>query len=122
MSSHGHAHTASHEIQPADPAKIRKIWVTAGILGVITAIEFIIAFVMDASTAKTVIFILLTFVKCFYIVGEFMHLKYEVKLLVYLVVIPAVIFVSWFVLSQLAEGSSVYDTRVWIHLKNVITK
>ena len=64
-----------------DKDKIRKIWMTALFLAVVTGIEFVFAFTMAAGTLRTSIFVALTLVKAFYIVSEFMHLKYEVKVL-----------------------------------------
>lgn len=98
------------QVVPADKEKIKKIWVTAGILAVLTAIEFLFAFTMDAGTLRTSIFIGLTIVKAFYIVGEFMHLKYEVKVLIWSILIP-MIFVAWMLVAFIYEGSSVYFAR-----------
>lgn len=81
-------------------------------LGVATAIEFIAAFTMDAGYAKTILFVLLTFFKTFYIVGEFMHLKYEVKILIWSIILP-VAFICWFIGSMLTEGHSVWALRDW---------
>ena len=62
--------TSNVQVIPADKEKIKKIWVTAGILAAVTAVEFIFAFTMDASVLRTSIFVGLTIVKAFYIVGE----------------------------------------------------
>lgn len=97
-------------VVPADKEKIKKIWVTAGILAAITAVEFAFAFGMDAGTLRTAIFVGLTIVKAFYIVGEFMHLKYEVKVLIWSVLIPMV-FVAWMLVAFVYEGTSVYWAR-----------
>ena len=98
------------QVVPADKAKIKKIWMTAGILAILTAIEFLFAFTMDAGTLRTSIFIGLTIVKAFYIVGEFMHLIYEVKVLIWSILIP-MIFVAWMLVAFIYEGSSIYFSR-----------
>lgn len=112
----GHAHndhTAEIHVLPPDKAKIRKIWMTTLILGVATGIEFIVAFAMNAGPAKTAIFVILTFLKTFYIVGEFMHLKYEVKFLIWSIILP-VSFICWLITAMLAEGHSVEVLRNWV--------
>ena len=103
--------TTTHvQVQPPDKAKINKIWKTAGILAAITALEFLIAFTMGSGTAKVVIFILMTIVKAAYIVGEFMHLKYEVKVLIWSILIP-LIFVVWMLIAFIYEGGSIFNVR-----------
>lgn len=98
------------QIAPPDKAKIKKIWMTALFLGVVTAIEFVFAFTMQASVLRTSIFVGLTLVKAFYIVSEFMHLKYEVKVLIWSILIPT-IFIVWLLLALLIEGESIFMIR-----------
>jgi cytochrome c oxidase subunit IV len=86
------------------------IWRTFWILFFVTAAEFLIAFQLKAGMLKTSIFIAMTIVKAFYIVGEFMHLKHEVKTLIWSILIPT-IFIVWFVISMLVEGDSIYHMR-----------
>ncbi len=106
-----HTEETSHvQVIPADKDKIKKIWVTAGILAAVTAVEFIFAFTMAAGTLRTSIFVGLTIVKAAYIVGEFMHLKYEVKVLIWSILIP-MIFVAWMLVAFLYEGGAIFDAR-----------
>ena len=93
-------------VQPEDKAKIRKIWKVALILGIVTVIEFIFAFTMTRGPLLIGIFVGLTLVKAFYIVSEFMHLKYEVKVLIWSILIP-LIFVAWLILALLIEGDAI---------------
>ncbi len=113
MGSHGHEEHVHVHVLPKDKAKIAKIWKTAGILAVVTGIEFVFAFTMGRGIVLTTLFVLLTFVKTFYIVGEFMHLKYEVKTLIWSIVIP-VLFIVGVILALLIEGDSVFNLRSWI--------
>jgi cytochrome c oxidase subunit IV len=102
-------HIKEHEEN--DGAEHRKvIWKTFWILSAITALEFLIAFTLEAGTLKIAIFIGLTIVKAFYIVGEFMHLKHEVKSLIWSILIPC-IFVVWLLLALILEGGSIFDVR-----------
>jgi cytochrome c oxidase subunit IV len=106
-----HSEETSHvTVLPPDKAKIKKLWTVAGYLGIITAIEFIIAFVMDAGHLKTAIFVGLTIVKAGYIVGEFMHLRYEVKVLFWSILIP-MIFIAWMLVAFLYEGMAISTVR-----------
>jgi len=109
MSSEENTHV---EVAPANREKIMHIWKVAGILTVLTAIEFVIAFTMGAGNLRTGIFIGMTIVKAFYIVGEFMHLKHEVKTLIWSILIP-MIFVVWLVIALIYEGGAIFDARGW---------
>lgn len=102
-----HSHVT---VLPPDKAKIKKLWTVAGILGLITAIEFIIAFTLHSGHMKTTIFVLLTIVKAAYIVGEFMHLRYEVKVLIWSILIPMV-FVAWMLVAFIYEGMAISVAR-----------
>ncbi|MFN8346478.1 MAG: cytochrome C oxidase subunit IV family protein [Spirosomataceae bacterium] len=88
----------------------KAIWRTFWILLVITALEFLIAFTLHAGFLKTSIFVVMTIVKAFFIVGEFMHLKHEVKSLIYTILIPC-IFVLWLLVALIREGGSIFDLR-----------
>lgn len=109
MSSHGENEVHVNVIPP-DREKIAKLWRVAGILGIVTAIEFVIAFTMGHGPLKTSIFIGLTIVKAAYIVGEFMHLRYEAKLLFWSVLIP-LIFVVWMLVAFIYEGIAIGSVR-----------
>jgi cytochrome c oxidase subunit IV len=52
----------------------------------------------------------MTLVKAFYIVGEFMHLKGEVKTLIWSIVLPLV-FVIWLIIALLLEGDAILQVR-----------
>jgi cytochrome c oxidase subunit IV len=97
-------------VTPPDKERIRKIWRVALILGVVTAIEFLCAFTMPRGVLLIAVFIGLTIVKAFYIVGEFMHLKHEVKVLIWSILIP-VVFIIWLIIALLVEGNSILILR-----------
>jgi cytochrome c oxidase subunit IV len=107
----GHAHHSGHstEVQPRDPAKVKQILTVTLYLAILTAIEFVLAFTMPRGPLLTTLFVLLTFVKTYYIVGEFMHLKYEVKLLIWAIALPS-LFIMWLILSQLMEANHVHNS------------
>ena len=106
-----HSEETTHvTVLPPDKEKIKKLWTVAGILGVITAIEFAIAFTMPHGPLKTAIFVGLTIVKAGYIVGEFMHLKYETKVLFWAILIP-MIFIAWMLVAFVYEGTAISTVR-----------
>jgi len=98
-----HSHEPQVTVLPPDKAKIKKLWTVAAILGAVTAVESVIAFTMSHGTAKTFLFVILTIVKAGYIVGEFMHLKYEVKVLFWAILIP-ILFIIWMLVAFVYEG------------------
>jgi cytochrome c oxidase subunit IV len=107
------AHYEEHPqvtVLPPNKEKIKKLWTVALILLVITIFEFIIAFTMDHGALKTAIFIGLTIVKAAYIVGEFMHLKHEAKVLIWSILIP-MIFVIWMLVAFVYEGMAIGDAN-----------
>ncbi|HTJ47842.1 MAG TPA: cytochrome C oxidase subunit IV family protein [Cyclobacteriaceae bacterium] len=97
-------------VLPPNKEKIKQLWTVAGILGIITAIEFVIAFTMNHGPLKTSIFVALTIVKAAYIVGEFMHLRYEVKVLFWSILIP-IIFIAWMLVAFVYEGMAISTVR-----------
>ena len=105
-----HAEETHVNVLPPDRQKIKKLWSVAGILGIITAIEFLIAFTMPHGPLKTAIFVGLTIVKAAYIVGEFMHLKYETKVLFWSILIP-IVFIAWMLVAFVYEGSAISIAR-----------
>lgn len=97
-------------VKPVDKERVKGIWMVALVLAVVTGIEFLFAFTMAPGTLRTSIFVGLTIVKAFYIVGEFMHLKHEAKVLIWSILIP-MLFVVWLIIALLIEGNAIYDVR-----------
>ena len=112
--AHSEEHAHSVTVIPPDKEKIKKLWRVALILLVITVLEFIVAFSIshEHSTLRVTIFILMTIVKAAYIVGEFMHLRHEAKVLIWSVLIPMV-FVIWMLVAFLYEGMAIFNVRGW---------
>ncbi len=109
-----HEQKIDHPIIPADKKVIRKIWMIAGILGVVTAIEYIFAFSMHAGGLRNFIFIALTFVKAFFIMSEFMHMGHEKKALAWSVLGPLVLLM-WLVLAFYFESTALENalSTIW---------
>ena len=99
----GHSEEPQVIVLPPNKEKIKKLWTVAGILLAITVLEFIVAFTMHPGALKTAIFVVMTIVKAAYIVGEFMHLRHEAKVLMWSIIIPMV-FVVWMLVAFVYEG------------------
>ena len=97
-------------VQPINKKKVKQLITVAVYLLIITSIEFLVAFTMESGPLRTSIFIGLTIVKAYYIVSEFMHLKYEVKMLIWSIMIP-LMFIIWLIIALIYEGGAVYDVR-----------
>ena len=106
MAHHHSEETPEVKVLPPDKAKINQLLKVFFILLGVTVVEFIIAFTMPAGVPRVTIFVLLTIVKAAYIVGEFMHLRYEVKVLFWSIIIPLV-FIIWMLVAFLYEGFSI---------------
>jgi len=50
-------------------------------------------------------------VKAAYIVGEFMHLRHEAKMLIWSILIP-MIFIVWLLIALVYEGMAISDLRL----------
>src|SRR4028119_534577 len=108
-----HSTTAHSHGEPSFSTKA--IWRTFWILLVITCIELIIGMFIaphfpSIKILFNVLYIFLTLIKAFYIVAEFMHLRYELKNLLMTIVVPLFLF-TWFVGAFLWDGDSYRDLR-----------
>ena len=107
MAHDSHAHAIpGQRIEP----QTKEIWRTFWILLIATCIEFAIAFSVPQGLLRITIFLGLTVIKAFYIVGNFMHLRHEVKQLGWAIILPTV-FVMWAIAVFLIEGGSVLEVR-----------
>lgn len=107
-----HAEEIEIPVAPPDKAKIKKLWMTALYMLLITIVEFIVAFTLphEYKDLRVWIFIMMTIIKAGYIVGEFMHLRYESKVLLWSILIPT-IFIIWMLTAFIYEGMAISDVR-----------
>ncbi|MDP3930344.1 MAG: cytochrome C oxidase subunit IV family protein [Bacteroidota bacterium] len=98
-----HTEHLEHTETPKDMKS--QIWKTFWILFAFTIVDIILYFILlsNHSMLKNWVFIILGVVKAYYIVGIFMHMKFERKSLMYMIVIPMV-FVIFLVALMLIEG------------------
>ncbi len=94
----------------------KRVWRVCGILAVVTIVEIAAALIhynfMPESPKSflNVLFIVLSAAKAYYIMSEFMHLKYELKPMVISVIAPF-LFLVWGVIAFLWEG------KYWLSMK-----
>ncbi len=97
---------AEHSTVERQKPNTKHLWKVFWILLGLTALEFVVAFQVDADHykwTKILIFVIMTIVKAYYIVGIFMHLGSETKTFIWSMVLP-VIFVVWLIVALLIEG------------------
>ncbi len=101
--------SSSIAVKPVNKAKVRNFIRVMLILAVVTFMEFVIAFTVPAESFKwsrIVVFILLTIVKAYYIVSEFMHLGHERKPLKLSIVLP-MLFVAFLIFIMIYQGDAI---------------
>lgn len=96
---------------PVVKSLMRVFW----ILLIVTIVEVALAFVhyfvhFPPRAVLNAVFIGLTVVKAFYIIGEFMHLRHEVKTLIMIFLIP-LIFLFWAIVALIYEGGATKQMR-----------
>lgn len=97
---------AEHSSIERQKPNTKHLWRVFWILLILTGLEFVVAFTVDADHYKWTkigIFVIMTIVKAYYIVGIFMHLGSETKAFIWTMVLP-VIFVIWLIVALLVEG------------------
>jgi Predicted small integral membrane protein len=73
-------------------------------------LDFVIYFVLGPSGVRNFIFIFFGIVKAYYIVGAFMHLKYE-KINLALVILVPTIFIFGLIAGLLHEGNAISQMK-----------
>lgn len=111
----GHLSDAEYKSQ------VRAVWIATAWLSLITIIEVVFALVWiwylypDGGGPRMLLngfFVLASLLKAYFIVGEFMHTKYETRALT-LTILGPTIFLIWFVVAFLWEGSE------WLQMKEM---
>jgi cytochrome c oxidase subunit 4 len=111
--AHGHAEHAhgGHEHSFDRKAIWRTFWILLGI----TCVELIVGMFIaphfhSLKLMFNILYIILTAAKAFYIIAEFMHLKYEIKNMIMTIAVPALLFI-WFIAAFLWDGGSYGNLR-----------
>jgi cytochrome c oxidase subunit IV len=101
-STHAAAHSGGHE---HGSLSTKLIWKVFWILLAVTIFEVAISFTGISKEVLMYTFIVLTIVKSYYIVGYFMHLKYEAVPFQWSILLPFLLIV-YLIFIALYEGSS----------------
>ena len=103
-------HTDAHHSDDGGRGMRKLIWKTFWILLIITVGEIFIAFSSIPHNILKLIFISLTIVKAYFIVGTFMHVKHERTHLGYTILLPFALIV-YFIAMMMAEGNALHFIR-----------
>jgi len=97
-------------------AQVAGVWRATVWLSVITIAEVVAALMWPEEWNRYTLnfgFIALSLLKAYFIVGEFMHVKYEKRALALTILVPTV-FLVWFIIAFLWEGAMWLDNReIW---------
>ena len=88
----------------------KELWKTFWILLGIKIFHFAIYFAMDPSGWRNFIFIFFGLVKAYFIVGAFMHMKYE-KITLALIILVPIVFIVGLIAGLLYEGNAITWTK-----------
>ena len=106
MSDIHHEHVSHESEEKAHSALTTKmIWKVFWILLGVTIFEVSIAFLPISKTILLYTFIVLTIVKAYFIVGYFMHLKFEVMPLQWSILLPFILIV-YLIFIAIYEGTA----------------
>jgi len=99
-------------------SQVRAVWRATAILSVITIVEVAFAlwwFYKMGDANKMVInslMVIMSLLKAYFIVAEFMHVKYETRALAMTILAPTM-FLIWFIIAFLWEGGA------WLNLREI---
>lgn len=104
---------AGHLDDAAYNAQKKAVYKSTIILAVVTVTEVGMAILWPEGWSRLVLnllFIFMSSMKAFFIMGEFMHLKYETRALTLSILVPF-LFLVWAIIAFMMEGES------WLNLK-----
>jgi len=111
-----------HLTQEEYKSQVRSVWRSTIILSVVTIVEIVLALLHlygvqpFSSISKgflSLIMIVLSLLKAYFIVGEFMHIKYEKRALTLSILVPLV-FLIYGVALFMNEGGAWHMMRDWV--------
>ncbi len=113
MSSHSNHNVDIHDEENYDPTvwvpKVeshgtKSLWSRFWILLGLTIADVVAYFAWPPGIERNVFFILMGVLKAWYIVGTFMHMKYEKKSLGYMIILPMILII-FFLIWMMYEGN-----------------
>ena len=99
---------SSHLSDEQYNSAVSAVWRATGILAVVTVVEVAVALILGPHLPKILMnsfYVIASFAKAFFIVGEFMHLKYEKRAFMLSLGVPLV-FLLWTIIALSLEGHS----------------
>lgn len=114
----------SHELSAEQyKSQVSAVWRATIILSIVTIVEVAAALVyMNAypngefRMLLNSFFIVMSLAKAYFIVGEFMHVRYETRALTLTILVPLV-FLIWFIIAFLWEGAEWLNNReMWNYI------
>ncbi|MCB0507171.1 MAG: cytochrome C oxidase subunit IV family protein [Chitinophagales bacterium] len=103
---------AGHMSDEQYKSAVSAVWRATIILAVVTVGEVIFALTLGHMLPKILVntfYVIASFSKAFFIVGEFMHLKYEKRAFILSFAVP-IMFLLWAIIALAIEGN------YWNHL------
>lgn len=111
MEHNPHSH---HQVSDAEHnSHVSAVWRATLWLSIITVIEVVAAYMYPHSMPRmllNVFFIAASSLKAYFIVAEFMHVRYEARALIITILAPT-FFLIWFIIAFLWEGSAWLSMR-----------
>ncbi len=99
---------AGHQVSEEEYKKqVSNVWKVTVILSIVTIVEVAIALIFGGKWSKFLLnslFVLFSLAKAGYIIGEFMHLKYEKRVFMLSLGLPLA-FLVWAIIAFAVEGS-----------------
>lgn len=97
----------SHLTDEQYKSQVAAVWSATKWLSIITVVEVVVALTLGGTLPRFVLnlfFVLASLLKAFFIVGEFMHLKYEKRAFMISLGVP-LIFLIWAIIAFAVEGN-----------------
>ncbi len=97
---------SSHISEEQYQSGVKAVWRATAILSVITVVEVIVALTLGHILPRFLLnsfYAIASIAKAFFIVGEFMHLKYEKRAFILTFIVP-LLFLLWVIIALIVEG------------------
>ena len=97
---------SGHQTEEQYNSSVKAVWRATAILSVVTVVEVVVALVLGPHLPKLIMntfYVIASLAKAFFIVGEFMHLKYEKRAFMLSLGVP-LIFLVWAIIAFATEG------------------
>lgn len=97
---------STYQTEEQYQSSVKAVWSATAILSIVTIVEVAVALLLGPHLPKLVMnsfYVLASLAKAFFIVGEFMHLKYEKRTFMLSLGIP-LFFLLWALIALTTEG------------------